>query len=102
MKIYVKTNKATTNIFGLHTQPRKTTRYTNILKLVWGGGRGGGGGGEGRKKSRFLFKTLEQKQKKSYSGKKMLRTLLDNVSGISNYHPLPPVGPSLDHPSQQG
>ena len=36
MKIYTLTNKATTNIFGLHTQPRKTTR--NILKLVWGGG----------------------------------------------------------------
>ena len=28
----LQTNKATTNIFGLHTQPRKTTRYTNILK----------------------------------------------------------------------
>ena len=40
MKIYIQTNKATTNIFGLHTQPRKTTRYTNILKLVWGGGGG--------------------------------------------------------------
>ena len=24
MKIYIQTNKATTNIFGLHTQPRKT------------------------------------------------------------------------------
>ena len=38
MKIYIQTNKATTNIFGLHTQPRKTTRYTNKLKLeskVW-------------------------------------------------------------------
>ena len=46
MKIYIQTNKATTNIFGLHTQPRKTTRYTNILKLVWGGGWGGGGGKE--------------------------------------------------------
>ena len=56
MKIYIQTNKATTNIFGLHTQPRKTTRYTNILELVRGGGekekepgvvhvcRGGGGG----------------------------------------------------------
>ena len=43
MKIYIQTNKATTNIFGLHTQPRKTTRYTNTLKLVWGGGGGGGG-----------------------------------------------------------
>ena len=44
MKIYIQTNnKATTNIFGIHTQPRKTTRYTNILKLVWGGGVGGGG-----------------------------------------------------------
>ena len=38
MKIYIQTNKATTNIFGFHTQPRKTTRYTYILKLVWGGG----------------------------------------------------------------
>ena len=38
MKIYMQTNQATTNIFGLNTQPRKTTRYTNILKLVWGGG----------------------------------------------------------------
>ena len=28
------TNKATTNIFGLHNQPRKTTRYTNIFQLV--------------------------------------------------------------------
>ena len=37
MKIYM-TNKTTKNIFGLHTQPRKTTRYTNILKVVWGGG----------------------------------------------------------------
>ena len=45
MKIYIQTNKATTNIFGLHTQPRKTTRYTNILKVVWGGGK--------KKKSRF-------------------------------------------------
>ena len=26
---------ATTNIFGLHTQPRKTTRYTNILKVAF-------------------------------------------------------------------
>ena len=50
MKIYIQTNKATTNIFGLHIQPRKTTRDTNILKLVWGGV--GGGGGGGRKKSR--------------------------------------------------
>ena len=40
MKIYMQTNKATTNIFGPHTQPRKSTRYTNILKLVWGGGGG--------------------------------------------------------------
>ena len=38
MKIYIQTNKATTNVFGLHTQPRKTTRYTNILKVVLGGG----------------------------------------------------------------
>ena len=43
MKIYIQTNKATTNIFGLHTQPRKTTRYTNKLKLASGGGGGGGG-----------------------------------------------------------
>ena len=34
------------NIFGLHNQPRKTTRYTTKLKLVCGvGGWGGGGGG---------------------------------------------------------
>ena len=33
MKIYIQTNKATTNIFGLLTQPRKTTRYTKKLKL---------------------------------------------------------------------
>ena len=39
-KFYIQTNKATTNIFCLHTEPRKTTRYTNILKLVWGGGEG--------------------------------------------------------------
>ena len=38
MKIYIQTNKATANIFGLDTQPRKTTRYTNKLKLAWGGG----------------------------------------------------------------
>ena len=41
MKIDIQTNEATTNIFGLHTQRRKTTRYSNILKLVWGGGGGG-------------------------------------------------------------
>ena len=35
MKIYIQTNKATTNIFGIHTQPRKTTRYTNKLKLAF-------------------------------------------------------------------
>ena len=40
MRIFIRTNKATANIFGLHTQPRKTTGYTNILKLVWGGGKG--------------------------------------------------------------
>ena len=40
MKIYIETNKATTNIFGFHTQPRKTTRYTNILKLACCGGGG--------------------------------------------------------------
>ena len=49
MKIYIQTNKATTNKFDLHTQPRKTTRYTKKLKLVWGGG---GGGKE--KEPRFL------------------------------------------------
>ena len=43
MKIYIQTNNATANIFGLHTQPRKTTRYTNKLKLAWGGGGGMGG-----------------------------------------------------------
>ena len=42
MKIYIQTNNATANIFGLHTQPRKTTRYTNKLKLASGGGGGGG------------------------------------------------------------
>ena len=50
MKIYIQTNKATTNIFGLHIQPRKTTRDTNILKLVWGGVGGGGGGLGGKEK----------------------------------------------------
>ena len=43
-----------TNIFGLHTQPCKTTRYTMKLILMcvrwgrggWGGGGGGGGGGK--------------------------------------------------------
>ena len=39
MKIYIQYNKATTNIIGLHTQPRKTTRYTNKLKLASGGGK---------------------------------------------------------------
>ena len=48
MKIYIQTNKATTNIFGLHTQPRKTTRYPNKLKLA------SGGGGEG-KRARTYF-----------------------------------------------
>ena len=47
MKVYIQTNKATTNIFGPNTQPRKTTRYTNKLKLAWGGGK--------RKKSRNCF-----------------------------------------------
>ena len=47
MKIYMQTNKATANIFGLHTQPRKTTRYTNKLKLAWGGGK--------TKKSRLIL-----------------------------------------------
>ena len=31
---YIKTNKATTNIFGLNIQLRKTTRYTNIPGLT--------------------------------------------------------------------
>ena len=48
MKIYIQTNKATANIFGLHTQPRKTTRFTNKLKQAWGGG-------GGRKKSPTFF-----------------------------------------------
>ena len=48
MKSYIQTNKATTNIFGPHTQPRKTTRYTNIEASV-----GGGGGGGWTKKSRW-------------------------------------------------
>ena len=46
MKVYIQTKKATTNILVPHTQPRKITRYTNILKLV--------GGGEKRKKSQSL------------------------------------------------
>ena len=49
MKINIQTNKITTNLFGVHTQPRKITRYTNILKLVCGGG------GGGRKKSPWIF-----------------------------------------------
>ena len=55
MKIHIQTNKAMTNIFDLHTQPRKTTRYTNILKLVWGGGGGGGGGGGEEKEPKVDF-----------------------------------------------
>ena len=39
MEIYIQTDKATANIFGHHTQPRKTTRYTNKLKLAWVGGK---------------------------------------------------------------
>ena len=46
--IYIHTNKVTINIFGIHTQPRKTTRYTKKRKLVRGGGGGGGGGWEGK------------------------------------------------------
>ena len=45
MKIDIQTNKAATNIFGLHNQPRKTTRYSkkNEARVVrWGGGGGGG------------------------------------------------------------
>ena len=64
MKIYVQTNKATTNIFGLHTQPRKTTRFPNILKLVWGG-MGGGVGGGGRKKSPFIKWVMRKFRKAS-------------------------------------
>ena len=48
MKIYKQTTKATTNTFGLHTQPRKTTRYTNILKVMLGGG------GEGKRTFPFF------------------------------------------------
>ena len=54
-KIYIQTNKATTNIFGLHTEPRKTTRYTNILKLVWGGGGEGKGADNFPKKLKNIF-----------------------------------------------
>ena len=38
MKTYIQTNKATTNIFGLHTQTRKDTRYTkkNEARVRWG------------------------------------------------------------------
>ena len=39
MKFDIQTNWAMTNIFGPHNQPRQTTRYTNILKLVWDGGK---------------------------------------------------------------
>ena len=37
MKIYIQTKKATTNIFGRHTQPCKTTRYTkkNEARVRW-------------------------------------------------------------------
>ena len=55
MKIYIQTNKATTNIFGFDTQPRKTTRYTNILKLVQGGG-------GVRKKSQIAIRQFENSQ----------------------------------------
>ena len=61
MKIDIQTDKATTNIFDLHTQPRKTTRYTNKLKLASGGGGGGGGGG----KSPKINLLLKKKHKKN-------------------------------------
>ena len=38
MKIYIQTNNATTNLFGFHNQPHKTTRSTKKLKLAWGEG----------------------------------------------------------------
>ena len=59
MKVYIRTNKATTNIFGLHTQPRKTTCYSKKMKLVWEGG-GGGGGEEKEPKFVQFFSTVEQ------------------------------------------
>ena len=59
MKVYIKTNEATTNTFGLHTQPRKTTRYTNILKLLWGGG---GGGKEKEPKGFLNLKNIFRKK----------------------------------------
>ena len=37
MKIFIQTNKATAIIFGIYTQPRKTTHYTKKMKLVWDG-----------------------------------------------------------------
>ena len=43
MKIDMQTNKAATNIFGLHNQPRKITRYTKKIEarvVRWGGGGG--------------------------------------------------------------
>ena len=40
-----------TNIFGLHTQPCKTTRYTMKLILMLGGG---GGGGEEKEPASLL------------------------------------------------
>ena len=52
MKIHIQTNEITTNLFGLHTQPRKTTRYTNILKLV-------GGGGDGKRAFEFLSAQIQ-------------------------------------------
>ena len=38
MKMSIQTNKDTTNIFGIHTQPRKTTHYTkkNEARVRWG------------------------------------------------------------------
>ena len=54
MKNYIQINKATTNIFGLHTQPRKTNRYTNILKLVLGGGKEKRAGGTTKKSPRLF------------------------------------------------
>ena len=63
MKIYIQTNKATANIFGLHTQPRKTTRYTNKLKLAWGGG---GGGGEEKEPKHEIGKNATNKKSRKW------------------------------------
>ena len=46
-----------TIIFGIYNQPRKTTRYTKKLKLVWGGG-------GGIRKSPFLGLKIQKTTKK--------------------------------------